>query len=191
MSHDLIIRRATVDDLLSVHRLVESGYRGESAKRGWTHEADLLHGQRTDIDSLYDVVRDSKNAILIAFADTALVGCVQVAAKSVTRGYLGMLTVDPSLQSKGLGRKLIASAEAYVRETWASRTMEMTVIEQRPELIAYYERRGYRNTGRREPFPLDDPRFGIPTRQDLVFVVLEKVLTATDTAVASSQVCTN
>ena len=54
--------------------------------------------------------------------------------------------------------------------------MEMTVIANRGELIAWYERRGYVLTGERRPFPLDDPRFGLPKTRDLAFVVLEKPL---------------
>jgi len=52
----------------------------------------------------------------------------------------------------------------------------MTVIRQRPELIAWYERRGYRLTGERRSFPYGDERFGQPNRDDLEFVVLEKTL---------------
>ena len=169
-------RVATVGDLSAVHALVTSGYRGDSARRGWTHEADLLGGQRIDVDGLRAMVTDPRSDILLGFEGEKLVACVQVVAKADQRGYLGMLTVDPTRQAGGLGRQVIAEAERYVKAVWGCRTMEMTVIVQRAELIAYYERRGYRNTGRREPFPLDDERFGLPFRRDLEFVVMEKTL---------------
>ena len=55
-------------------------------------------------------------------------------------------------------------------------TMRMTVIDIRDELIAFYERRGYRRTGIKKPFPYGDARFGLPKRDDLRFEVLEKPL---------------
>jgi ribosomal protein S18 acetylase RimI-like enzyme len=172
-------RRATLEDIPALHALVEAGYRGESAKQGWTHEADLLGGQRTDAAALAEIVADPEQTILLAEADGALRGCVLIADDGARDGqriaYLGMLTVNPALQAQGLGRGLITAAEAHARDLGAS-IMEMTVIKSRTELIDWYIRRGYTNTGREEPFPLDDPRFGLPKTRDLVFVVLAKRL---------------
>jgi len=172
------LRPATPTDIPALHALVEAGYRGDSAKQGWTHEADLLGGQRTDTAALAEMIADPDQTILLAADDDgALVGCVLVADEG-ERGdqriaYLGMLTVNPTLQGGGLGRQLIAAAESYAR-TFGAHAMEMTVIKQRRELIDWYIRRGYADTGREEPFPLDDPTFGIPKTRDLVFVVLAK-----------------
>jgi ribosomal protein S18 acetylase RimI-like enzyme len=90
-----------------------------------------------------------------------------------------MLTIEPTLQASGLGRGLLAAAEEFVHDRWQVSRMVMTVIEQRPELIAWYERRGYRRTGETAPFPYGDPRFGEPKRPDLRFVVLARDWTTT------------
>lgn len=174
------LRPATANDIAALHALVEAGYRGDSAKQGWTHEADLLGGQRTDAAALEEVIADPDQTILLAADDDgALIGCVLVADEGERDGqriaYLGMLTVSPNLQNAGLGRQLIAAAENYAR-TFGAHVMEMTVIKQRQELIDWYVRRGYAHTGREEPFPLDDERFGLPKTRDLVFVVLAKAL---------------
>ncbi len=175
MIRALPLRLAGLRDIGALNALVHSAYRGDSARIGWTHEADLLEGQRTDEMALADMLSDSAQAILLAEADGALVGCVQVAVRGQGLGYLGMLSVRPDLQARGLAKVLIAGAEDEARRRGAH-IMEMTVIGLRTELIAYYGRRGYRDTGRRAPFPLDDPRFGSPRRRDLEFVVLAKDL---------------
>jgi ribosomal protein S18 acetylase RimI-like enzyme len=170
----LSFRPAALADIPAVHALVEGGYRGASAERGWTHEAHLLGGQRTDAEALADIIADPAQTLLLAEEEGALRGCVCVADLGQGRAYLGMLTVDPALQARGLGRQLIAAAEAHARGHGAMH-MEMTVIRQRAELIAWYVRRGYADTGRREPFPQDE-RFGLPKVDDLEFVVLARAL---------------
>lgn len=170
-----MIREAIAGDLPALHALIERAYRGDSAKAGWTHEADLLGGQRTDLAALADMTADPAQHLLVATTGDALTGCVTVTRRPDGRGYLGLLTVDPALQAAGLGRRLIAAAEDCARDFDAT-AMEMTVIASRGELIRYYERRGYALTGERRPFPLDDPRFGLPKTRDLEFVVLAKAL---------------
>lgn len=174
MSPKEIIRPARGEDIPALHSLVESAYRGESAKRGWTHEADLLGGQRTDADALREIVRDQNQTILLAIDGQAIAGCVQLMHVKKGLAYLGLLTVDPDRQAGGLGKTLLRAAELFVAENWQAEAIEMTVIRQRADLIAYYERRGYAPTGERRPFPLDDPRYGLPTTRALEFVVLRK-----------------
>lgn len=175
----LTIRPAAQADLGALHPLVERAYRGDSARQGWTHEADLLGGQRTDLASLAGIVADPAQRILLAFEGDTLLGCVQIRGKRQGLAYLGLLAVDPDLQSGGLGKQLMAAAETEAAATFGARRIEMTVIRQRAELIAYYERRGYALTGEERPFPMDDERFGLPQRRDLAFVVLAKDLAAT------------
>ncbi|WP_066545734.1 MULTISPECIES: GNAT family N-acetyltransferase [unclassified Sphingomonas] len=170
------LRIATAADVAALHRLVEGAYRGDSARRGWTHEADLLDGQRTDPQVLADMIADPHQRVLLTEVNGALIGCVGVRFEPPAIGYLGMLSVDPAHQAAGTGRQLIAAAEALARDIFGATVMEMTVIRQRGDLIAYYERRGYRLTGETRAFPLDDPSFGIPRTRDLVFVVLAKPL---------------
>lgn len=173
---ELRFRRAIEADIVTLHRLVESAYRGTSAKAGWTHEADLLDGQRTDVEELATIVSDKDQSLTLAFDGDVLVGCVNVANRGEGVGYLGMLTVDPLRQAGGLGRQLIEVAEKDAVESFGASVMEMTVIAQRAELIAYYQRRGYALTEETRAFPLHDPRFGEARRDDLYFVVMKKAL---------------
>ena len=170
------IRTAAPTDLQALHQLVHAASRGDTARRGWTHEADLLEGQRTDPEALADALSDPAQAILVAEEGGELAGCVQVTRRGEGVAYLGLLSVHPDRQASGLGRELLAAAERHARESYGAVTMEMTVIKQRPELIAYYERRGYARTGAEAPFPLDDPRFGLPTTRELVFAVMTRPL---------------
>ena len=172
----LALRAATPDDAPALLALIEGAYRGDSARRGWTHEADLLDGQRTDLEDLRAVIADPKRVLLLAEADGAPFACVQLVDQGAGAAYLGMLTVDPARQGSGMGRDLLAAAEPEAAARFGADRVRMTVIRQRGELIAWYERRGYALTGETAPFPMDDPRFGLPKRQDLEFVVLQKQL---------------
>jgi len=169
-------RISTLDDLPALHRLIERAYRGETAKVGWTNEADLLDGQRTDVEELTEILTDPARIVLLAEDARVLVACLQLVDEGGGTTYLGMLSVEPERQAGGLGRFMIAAAEVEAVARFGADTMRMTVIRQRPELIAWYERRGYALTGETEPFPLSDERFGLPRRQDLEFVVLAKRL---------------
>jgi N-acetylglutamate synthase-like GNAT family acetyltransferase len=172
----MLIRRATVEDVPALHALIESAYRGDSARRGWTHEADMLGGQRTDEDALIEMLADPTQRILVAEIEGALVGSVQVQNRDGGRAYLGQLAVDPGQQAGGIGSRLIEAAEALAVSEFNASIMEMTVIVQRAELTAYYVRRGYSETGEMRPFPFDNTRIGVATRRDLAFTVLEKAL---------------
>ena len=167
---EIAFRAATLDDVAVLHPLIERAYRGETAKAGWTHEAELLFDTRTSIEELSALIADPDRVILLAHRDDDLIGCVQVARAGDDRTYLGMLTVEPSLQASGLGRRLLIAAETEAVSRFGARRMEMTVIHRRTELIAWYERRGYAATGETRPFPVDPPR------SELEFVVLEKGL---------------
>ena len=177
MPSKFAVRPATRSDVVEVHALVESAYRGDAARKGWTHEADLLGGQRTDVLMLTTVIDDPDQRILVAEEGGGIIGCVQISRKSEDTTYLGLLTVEPSRQASGLGRLLIEAAEELAMKQFGATCMEMTVIRQRDELIEYYRRRGYSTTGEERPFPLDDPRFGLPKTRELAFLVLAKPLT--------------
>lgn len=155
------IRPATSADLPALHRVIERAYRGDSAKLGWTHEADLLFDTRTDISTLEAIVADPAQVLLTLFEGTVPLGCVNVADRGCRLAYLGLLCVEPTRQGEHLGRSLMAAAEAYARDSFGCDRIEMTVIEQRRELVAYYERRGWRVTGEKRdfPVPLDPPFF--------------------------------
>ncbi len=170
------LRVATERDVPALQALVQGAYRGESASRGWTHEADLLEGQRIDAEALAAIIADDDNRILLAFDAGTMVGCVQVSRLGPGLGYLGLLAVYPLRQAAGLGRILILAAERIAVELFGATSIEMTVIRKRTELIAFYERGGYRLTGESRPFPYDDLRFGQPRVTGLDFAVLVKPL---------------
>lgn len=172
---ELAFRAATAADIPAVVALVESAYRGESGLRGWTTESHLLDGQRTDARDVGEAIERLDSLVLLAERDGALVACCHL-EKQDGAAYFGMFAVDPSRQTGGVGKQVIAHAEQLARTRWGVDRMRMTVIVQREELIAFYERRGYARTGQFKPFPYGDERFGIPRRDDLRFEVLEKPL---------------
>lgn len=170
-----VTREATAEDAPALAALVNSAYRGDSSRAGWTTEADLLGGQRVDIERVTETIATPGNVVLVHERDRALVACVHL-ERTGDDCYLGMLTVRPTMQGTGVGGEVLAAAERWALQHWSSREMHMSVISERKELVAWYERRGYRQTGRTKPFPYGDERFGVPRRPDLVFAVLSKVL---------------
>ncbi|MEV6652478.1 GNAT family N-acetyltransferase [Streptomyces sp. NPDC051219] len=172
---ELTFRDATEADVPALVELIESAYRGDASRAGWTTEADILEGQRTDPEGVLDVVRSRGSRLLAVERGGGLVACCQLEHRGDS-AYFGMFAVRPELQGAGLGKVIIAEAERSVRETWCAREMHMTVISARDDLIAWYERRGYRRTGKMTPFPYGDERFGIPQRDDLEFELLVKPL---------------
>ncbi|WP_461072371.1 GNAT family N-acetyltransferase [Spirosoma horti] len=166
------ISTATEQDIPALVSLVNSAYRGDSSRKGWTTEADLLDGVRTSDESLRELFQNP-NALILKYEDAGhLLGCVYLEAKEKDL-YLGMLTVSPDAQTNGIGKQLLTAAEQLAIDR-KYRAVTMTVITVRHELIAWYERRGYYATGNKQPFP-DDPRFGIK-KQSLEFMVMEKIL---------------
>ncbi|WP_460940128.1 GNAT family N-acetyltransferase [Spirosoma humi] len=166
------ISTATEQDIPALVSLVNSAYRGDSSRKGWTTEADLLGGTRTSEESLREVFQ-TPNAQILKYEDMGtLLGCVYLEIKGNDL-YLGMLTVSPDAQAQGIGKQLLNAAEQLAIDR-KCRAVTMTVITVRHELIAWYERRGYQPTGSRQPFP-DDPKFGIK-KQPLEFMVMEKIL---------------
>lgn len=168
-------RIAAAADAEALVPFVNDGYRGESSKKGWTTEADILGGQRTDPDKMRETIADPASRIELAWADGALIGCAHLKKEADGSCYLGMLTVDPARQAGGIGKLILSHCDDVAR-AWGCARMRMTVISVRAELIAYYERRGYAKTGASEPFPEDDPRFGLPKVRGLTFVELVKPL---------------
>jgi ribosomal protein S18 acetylase RimI-like enzyme len=169
------LRTAVEADIPAIVALVESAYRGDSGRRGWTTESDLLDGQRTDAADVAEAMSRPDSRILLLERDGRLLASCHV-ERIGEAGYFGMFAVDPTLQAGGLGRHVLGEAERVAREEWGCHRMEMTVIVQRDELIAWYERRGYRRTGTYKPFPYGQERFGIPRRDDLRFELLVKDL---------------
>ncbi|KAF4409713.1 MULTISPECIES: GNAT family N-acetyltransferase [Streptomyces] len=170
-----VFREAVRADVPALVSLVESAYRGDASRAGWTTEADLLEGQRTDPEGVTDVITGADSLMLVAERDGTPVACCQLERRP-GHAYFGMFAVSPLLQGAGLGKQVLAEAERRARRDWGAAEMRMTVISAREDLIAWYVRRGYRRTGRTSPFPYGDERFGIPQRDDLCFELLVKTL---------------
>jgi len=179
----LTFREATVDDAETLVTLVRTAYRGEA---GWTTESALLDDERIDVAGVVAKIAEPHGAVLLGLgsptpardspATARVVACCEVVHRGDGLAYFGMLAVDPTLQAAGLGRRVLAHAEAYAVRRWGAHTMEMTVIGQRSELITWYERRGYTVTDHTRPFPYDALVGGLALRDDLYFRVLVKSL---------------
>jgi ribosomal protein S18 acetylase RimI-like enzyme len=168
------ISLATEADVPQLVTLLNSAYRGEGSRAGWTTEADLIQGEvRTDTTEVRQVIA-SPGSVMLSYREDAagIIGCVNLQDRD-GRIYLGMFSVSPLLQGVGIGNRLMEAAEEYAAQVKA-RSIYMTVISERAELIAWYQRRGYVDTGERIPFA-EDGRTGKHTRK-LEFMVLEKTI---------------
>lgn len=163
------IRPATIDDIPNLVRLVNSAYRGEG---GWTGESHLIDGPRTRTEDIEELLREPGGVILTAWEGADLMGCVYL-KRADDQLYLGMLGVWPMKQGAGVGKQLMAAAEEHAR-LQACSAIRITVISVRDELIAWYERHGFRRTGEVEAFHAGD-RFGTQ-KQPLELAVLEKII---------------
>ncbi|MBZ4042360.1 GNAT family N-acetyltransferase [Flavobacterium hibisci] len=168
-----MITKASLEDIPALVTLINSAYRGESSKKGWTTEAHLLEGKRTDQQEMTEIFQDSKNTILKYTDKNAIIGSVLLVQKEYQL-YLGMLTVSPELQNSGIGKKLLAEAENQAKTLGLS-SIIMTVISVREELIAWYKRHGYTDTGEREAFPESEIHVTV-SDEPLEFIYLEKKL---------------
>lgn len=168
-----MIAKVVAEDIVSLNTLINSAYRGEFSKKGWTTEAHLLEGSRTTEVELLDIIQDASHTILKYSDNGKIIGCVLLKVKA-NELYLGMLTVSPDMQNSGIGKKLLRQAEVFAVEMQLPKIV-MTVITVREELIAWYKRNGYVDTGAREPFPVSDV-FNPITKEPLEFMVLEKII---------------
>ena len=167
------ISKADLADVPALNKLINSAYRGEESKKGWSTEADMLDGTRIDEAALRDIIQKPDTTFLKYEEDGVILGCVELRIEG-KKLYLGTLSVNPNIQNKGIGKKLLHAGEEHARKVGCS-AMGMTVIDGRQSLIDWYVRHGYQLTGERKPFVVPDERWGIP-KQKLEFVVLEKVV---------------
>jgi len=170
-----VFRTATDADVLPLVSLIESAYRGESSLIGWTSEANLLGGQRTDAGDVAAAVRNPDGLVMVVELEGEMVACCRLERQD-GHVHFGLFAVRPTMQGGGLGKAVLAEAERLVRDEWGVDEMHMTVITAREELLAWYVRRGYVRTGETLPFPYGDESFGLPTRDDLEFELLIKKL---------------
>ena len=168
---------ATLAQASEIAKLVNSAYRGEHAQKGWTTEAAILGGQRTDAENLSKLIEAPLNQIEMAFAGNSqkIIGSVHLVQELPNTLYFGMLTVEPTLQAQGFGKILLNHIEA-IAKAYGLKRIRFTVIPIRTELVAFYERRGFKATGKFEPFPDQDPKFGLPKVEGLILKEFEKNL---------------
>ena len=170
----LSFRTAESSDTPTIVELVNSAYRGDSGKQGWTTEADLLDGQRTDAAEITRLLNADDSMILLCQQQAEIIASVHL-EKHEEGAYLGMLSVNPAVQNQGIGKRLMAEAERIAKAQWAAEKMLMMVITLRHDIIAFYQRYGYVRTGRTEPFPTGE-NYGIQKVPGLVLEYLEKPL---------------
>ncbi len=175
----LTFRHAGEADIDAIVALVETSYRGDASRAGWTTEADLLDGMRIDATGVRADLEREGSLVLLGERDGNTLACANICTEN-DAGYFGMFSVLPALQGGGIGKQMLAESERIARDEWRLPVMRMTVIDVREELLAFYERRGYHRTGIHKPFPYGDERFGIPKRHDLRFEILEKSLLEKD-----------
>lgn len=167
------IAQSTSADIAELTVLVNSAYRGDSSKKGWTTESHLLDGNRIDEDAIAGYLATPGIFILKHTDDKGSIsGCVYLEDKGDAL-YLGMLSVSPLIQATGIGRILLLEAELLASQLGLP-VINITVISTRTELIEWYQRRGYKATGEVRPFHCDE-RFGIP-RETIELIVMEKTL---------------
>ncbi len=168
------ISLATMQEAKHLETLLNTAYRGETAKLGWTNEADLIAGNVRVNEVMVMENFNTNNAIFLKYVnDNAdIIGCVNL-KQNEQKLYLGMFAVHPTQQGSGIGKQLLLAAEEYANYLGIN-IIYMTVISLRTELINWYKTKGYKETGEREPF-VEDAITGIHL-QDLEFMVLEKIL---------------
>lgn len=167
------ISEASDKDITEICALVNSAYRGETSRKGWTTEADLLDGIRIGETTLFQYFKESDSTLLKCTDENKeIMGCVYLKKES-KHLYLGMLTVAPHLQSKGIGKMLLSASEEKAKQMCCI-SIVMTVITGRHELIDWYKRHGYYETGVKQPFP-NDEKFG-KQKMPLEFLIMQKNL---------------
>jgi ribosomal protein S18 acetylase RimI-like enzyme len=172
-NHMQYIRKALLSDSESISRLVNLAYRGESSRAGWTTEADILDGLRTNPEEVRNIIESGDKVILLCLDNSELLGSVCIELdKDVVR--FGMLAVNPTKQANGIGKRLLAKAEELAQQISGVKKFQMHVIAIRHELIAFYERRGYVRTGTLIDFPAN-PSVWQPKIDGLQLVTFEKI----------------
>ena len=164
---------ATAADIPTLVPLVNAAYRGQDddSPKGWTSESHLIQGARTNAAGIIELLDAPHSIVLLCIGEKGiLLGCVHL-QKQEDILYLGMLSVWPERQGQGIGKYLLTAAADHAAKTNCSK-IGITVISARPELIAWYERHGYKRTGEVQPFHHGE-KFGIQ-KQPLELAVLEK-----------------
>ena len=168
--------QAELKDIADIVSLVNQTYRGEQSRLGWTTEADLLDGLRTDQAHMASLVNAQDCRVLLAKQGDELLGSILLEYLADSEAVeLGMFAVVPSLQNQGIGKQLLAYAESFALNHWSPQRLILEVIPCRQELISFYQRRGYQFNGVSQPFPVN-PELWRPKREGLTLACMEKLI---------------
>lgn len=153
-SKEITIRNAALDDAEKIVKLVNLAYRGEAAKEGWTTEADILDGERINVQEVRDLISAEHSEIILAMDSESqeLLGCVHVKQEGQDTLYFGLLAVNPKLQARGVGKILLDQVSAKAQQKNLKK-VRLTIINLRTDFFSYYERKGFKFTGKEEVFP--------------------------------------
>lgn len=165
-------RIANEADASAIAGIVNAAYRPSPGTPGWTHESELVAGDRISPLQVIEIIRKTNSVILVGFINLAIVTCVHIEKKG-NSGHIGLLAVSPVLQTAGLGKQMLSLAEHYAREIFCVEQFILVVVSARRELIAFYLRRGYERTGEVTDYPISAD-VGIPKNSDLKIEVLQK-----------------
>lgn len=167
-------RQATRADAAVLSALINAAYRPENEATSWTHESALIAGARISTEQLLEIIGKSDSVLLTASYQQQLVACVQVSKATDDSCYIGMLAVNPVWQTAGFGKQMLNYAEYYAHTEFGARKFVISVLQARGELIAFYLRRGYQQTGEFLEYPIT-LGVGIPKKSGLQLEVLEKL----------------
>jgi GNAT superfamily N-acetyltransferase len=169
------ISKAKPQDVQALNTLINSAYRGEESKKGWSTEEKILGGIRIDEETILGYFNQENVQILkYTEADDIILGTVYLEIKGQEL-YLGMFAVSPILQGKGIGKLLLAEAEHIAQQNGCDR-IAITVIDCRIELIEWYERCGFAATGNSIAFEEIKDRFGEPKQDNIRLISMVKIL---------------
>lgn len=172
----LNFRVATEEDAAQLQQLVESAFRAEDSRKGWTDDLGLSLSFRLDAQEILAMITKPDSVMLMATnGQNTLVGSIGTSRRDTNHAHLFMLAVDTSQQRSGIGRQVLAYAEDYCQRTWGVTTLGLNALSNRQQLILWYSRRGYKPTGETSPFPREKFE-NLVLPGDLCFVEFEKVL---------------
>jgi ribosomal protein S18 acetylase RimI-like enzyme len=154
MSKEIQLRLATIEDVPRLGEVIQFAYRGGKPKRSWASEEGKVTGIRTTSEELETLISAADKVIIVAVMSEQIVGSVLV-EKEGSEAHIGLLAVDPDMQSNGIGRTLLQAAENHAYEEFGSTKFLMTILCGRDDLLAWYTRAGYSDTGKTKPFPKD------------------------------------
>lgn len=168
----LQFKTATIEDAQAITILVNSAYRPTDDIKGWTHESELISGERTHVEQVSRLFRDN-SYVLVAVENDHIVSCVHLDIDG-SSAHIGMLATHPELQGLGCGKQMLSYAEGFASKNFSVRKYVMNVLLARKELLAFYIRRGYIATGLTYEYPIS-ANVGSPKVTNLQVGVLEKM----------------